>query len=140
MQQTIDPSLEFDWEPAGWAAMTMVAISIVAIFGLHRPGVMLAGAVVAGGVAGALSDFYEQSGNNGLVGVSLGLGGLVPIFVVRRLAEFWGFDAVGDVIFLTAVQVLADIFVYVWFMPVFGYLGGVVVDIARRRLDGPIGY
>lgn len=63
MRQTIDPSLEFDGEPAGWAAVAMVAISIVAIFGLHRPGPML-----AGGVAGARSDFHDRSGTNGLVG------------------------------------------------------------------------
>ena len=140
MRQTADPGLEFDWGPALWGGATMVVLCTVAIFLVGRPGWMLPAALVAGGVAGAKSGFYDQSGNNGFVAIALGLVGLVPVFLVRRLATFWGVDVVGDVLFLTFVQVLADVFFYVWFMPVLGYLGAVCVDVVRRRVGGSIGY
>ena len=140
MRQTADPSLEFDWGPVLWGGATMVVLCTGAIFLVGRPGWMLPAALVSGGVAGMRSGFYDQSGNNGFVAIVVGLGGLLPVFVVRRLAVFWNLEVVGDVLFLTFVQVLADVFFYVWFMPVLGYLGAVCVDVVRRRAGGPIGY
>ena len=140
MKQTINPRLEVNRGPVLWAAATTVLCGILVLFVIQRPGWLLPAALVAGGIAGARSGFYDQSATNGLVGVLTGVLSLFPIVLFYRTVVVPTASNTGDVIFVGIVLSAVDIIVYGPLMLVFGYLGATVTDIVRRRTDGRLGY
>jgi divalent metal cation (Fe/Co/Zn/Cd) transporter len=140
MQQTFGSGFEFDRGPVLWGAATTLTVGAAVFFALHRPSWVLPGAFAAGGVAGARGGFYDQSANNGFLGVALGLIGLLPSVLLYRLAFVPAASTEHDALFFAAVLSMVDLLAYGPLMLVAGYLGGVVADFLRRRVGGPIGY
>jgi hypothetical protein len=139
VRQRIDPDVEYDRGAVLWAAVTMVLVGLVVNFVLYRPGWLVPGAAVAGGVAAARSGYYQPSGNNGAIGVVIGMLLISPVLAAPRVGLFADTGS-GDVAFLTIALTLgwvAGIAIVV--IPV-GYLGALVVDYTRKKVGGPIGY
>lgn len=135
MREPIHPRLEFYWGPALWGAGTLIVLTTISIFLLQRPGWMVLSAIVAGMVTAAKSGFYGPSGNNAFVGVFIGMAGLFPVFLLRRfLAYDLMMETAGDVLFMVLAHIMADYFVAVLVLPLFGYIGASLFDLGRGHL------
>lgn len=138
IRQRIDPQFEFDRGPVLWAAGTMVLVGLVVNFVLLRPGWVIPGGFVAGGVGAARSGYYEPSGNNGAIGAVAGTLLLSPVLAATRV----GLLAQGstDLAFLTVAVSLGWLVVVAIVVVPVSYLGGLAVDYTRKKVGGPIGY
>jgi len=137
VQHKIDPDFEFDWGPALWATAATILIGLVVNFVLFRPSWIIPGALAAGGVAAARSDYYQPSGNSGAIGVAIGAILVSPILAFSRAFVF---GSGGDVAFITVVLALGWLTIVAMVMVPMGYLGALLVDYTRKRVGGPIGY
>ena len=139
MRTSVNASVEYNRWPVLWAAVVMIVGGLVVNFGLNRPGWLVPLALLSGGVATALSDYYEPSANNGAIGVILGTVVLIPVLAYTRVTWQFGIQGTGDVLFFTLVLSAAWLTV-TFSLAILGYLGAVLVDVTRRRVGGPIGY
>lgn len=140
MRQTIDPTFQYDRGPVAWGAVVVVAFGLVVNFAVSRPDWLVPIAFVGGGVAAVRSDFYGTPANNGAGAVALGTLALIPVLAVARTTAVFGAEGVGETLFLSAVLALGWVLVLFVVLVPFGYLGGWIVDVTRRRVGGPIGY
>lgn len=138
IQHKIDPDFEFNWGPALWAAATTVLIGLVVNFLLFRPSWIIPGALIAGGIAAARSDYYQPSGNSGAVGVAIGTIVVAPFLAFTRAFAFGGGG--GDLAFITVVLAFGWLTIVAMVMVPMGYLGALLVDYTRKKVGGPIGY
>lgn len=134
--QRVDPSVECNGVPVLLAAVTVVVVGL-AVNGvvLRRPGWVVPGGFVAGGVAAAASGYYQPSGNNGAVGVVTGTLLLGPVLAATRAGLFA--EGNGDLAFLTVAVSLGWVLVLAIVMVPVGYLGALTVDYAQRAFDSP---
>ncbi|WP_255191673.1 hypothetical protein [Natronobeatus ordinarius] len=139
MRTPVNASFEYNRWPVLWAAVVMVVGGLVVNFGLNRPGWLLPLALLSGGVAAALSGYYEPSANNGALGVIVGTAVLIPGLAYTRVTWMFGIQSTGDVLFFTLV-LSAAWFTVTFSLAILGYLGAIFVDFTRRRIGGPIGY
>ncbi|ELY90606.1 hypothetical protein C483_11116 [Natrialba hulunbeirensis JCM 10989] len=140
MRQTVDPDFEFDRRPVLWGAIAVVILGFAVNFLLNRPLWLVLVALVGGGVAAARSDFYEVPANNGAVAAVLGTLALIPFLAFARVSWLFGIEGSGDTLFLSAVLGLAWVAIVLIVLAPLGYVGGMLVDMIRRRIGGPIGY
>ncbi|OIB55543.1 hypothetical protein [Natrialba sp. SSL1] len=140
MRQTVDPDFEFDRGPVLWGAIAVVILGFTVNFLLNRPLWLVLVALVGGGVAAARSDFYEVPANNGAVAAVLGTLALIPFLAFARVSWLFGIEGSGDTLFLSAVLGLAWVAIVLIVLAPLGYVGGMLVDMIRRRVGGPIGY
>lgn len=130
--QTIDPGFEFDTGAVLWAAVTVFLSGLVVNFALGRPGWLIPGALLAGGVAAIRADYYEPSGNSAALGVAIGGLAVAPVLALSRLVLI-GVGGEGDVGFLAVALSGAWVaIVAITIVPV-GYLGAAVTDYVISR-------
>ena len=139
MRTPVNASFEYNRWPVLWAAVVMIVGGLIVNFGLSRPGWLLPLSLLSGGVAAALSGYYEPSANNGAIGVILGTLALIPFLAYTRVSWVFGIQNAGDVVFFTVVLTGAW-FTVTFSLAILGYLGAILVDFTRRRVGGPIGY
>ena len=139
MRTPVNASFEYNRWPVLWAAVVMIVCGLIVNFGLSRPGWLLPLSLLSGGVAAALSGYYEPSANNGAIGVILGTLALIPFLAYTRVSWVFGIQNAGDVVFFTVVLTGAW-FTVTFSLAILGYLGAILVDFTRRRVGGPIGY
>lgn len=139
MREAVNTPFEYNRWPVFWAAVAMTAGGLVVNFGLGRPGWLMPVALLSGGVAAALSGYYEPSANNGAIGVLLGTSALLPVLAYTRVSWEFGVQSAGDVLFFTLVLSGAW-FTVTFSLAMLGYLGAILVDFTRRRVGGPIGH
>jgi len=139
MRQTIDPHVEFDWRPVLWGASVVVLFGLVVNLVFLKPAWFIPATLVGGGVAGARSGFYGQSGNNGAIAVLLGSVVLTPILTYTRIMSL-GIESLGDSVFVFVGWAGAWLIIVMMILVPHGYIGGVLVDFTRRKVGGPIGY
>lgn len=140
MQQTIDPSFEFNGSAVLFGALVTLIGGLGALFFLHRPGWLLVCGLVGGMTAGMKSGLYEQSATNGFVAAGLGALVLFPAIALYRSVIIPATVGTGDVLFISVTLTVVDIIAYGPLMCVLGYLGGTLVDIVRRRASGRLSY
>lgn len=139
MRQVIDPEFEFNWGPALWAAATLGLVTVVANVVLSRPQLYGHGVILAGLIASLRTGYYENSGNNAVVGVLLATVTVQPLLLFAGL--FLSVDvALADAAFVAGALGMAwFIVVLMVFLPI-AYISATVGDAVRKRVGGPIGY
>ncbi len=140
MKDRVDPHFEFQRGPVLWAGAATIMLSAAAMFVIGRPSWILPIAFVAGCIAAGAGGFYDAHANNGLFGVVVAIIPLYVFVVLYRVLFSPDPITAGDTIFIGLTLAVMDLIVYIPAMLVFGYLGGIVGDHLRRRIDGPIGY
>lgn len=139
MVDTLDPTVEFSWQPALWAAGVLILLGLVGNLVFQRPQLVGHGALVAGFVAAFRSEYYDDSGNSAAVGVLLGIFAITPLLLVTRLGAL-GIEGPGDKLFFSAVLGLGWLIIVVMILLPLAYIGAVVGDFVRKRVDGRLGY
>ena len=140
MRTTIDPEVEFDWAPTLWAAGIVILLGLVGNMLLGRPQLLGHGAVVAGVVVSFQSGYYQNSGYNAIVGTLLGTLVLTPALVYFRVVSVFGIEGTGDTLFISVAVGSTWLIIVVMILLPLAYIGSVVGDFTRKRLDGPLGY
>jgi hypothetical protein len=139
MRDTINPALEFSWRPALWAAGVLILVGLVGNTVLARPQLLGHGALIAGVVAAFRSGYYDDSGNSAAIGVLLGVLVVMPLLLVTRLTAL-GIEGSGDTVFFSIALGLGWLIIVVMILLPLAYIGAVVGDFVRKRVDGRLGY
>lgn len=140
MRDTIDPRIEFDWVPTLWATGVVVVLGLVANFVLTQPQLLGHSAFLAGIVSSFRSEYYQNSGYSAAVGTFFGALVLTPVLVYTRVAFVYGIQGTGDTLFISgAISIVWLILIVVILLPL-AYIGSLVGDFTRKKVDGPLGY
>lgn len=140
MQQTINPSFEYDGDAVVAGGIGTVLGGLLVLFVLHRPGWLLLCGLVGGAIAGARSGFYDQSATNGFLATALGVVLLFPAVAFYRTVILPAATETGDLLFISITLSMVDVIAYGPLMCILGYLGGTLVDFLRRRATGRLSY
>lgn len=124
------------WGGVLWAAGTAIVLCALVMFGLDRPGWIIPAAFVAGGVAGLQSGHYEPAATNAAVGIVLSLPALVALMMLYfDLGTPEPITAGGDMLFMAVIISVSNALVYGLTMVLVAYLGAIVTDYVKRRVN-----
>lgn len=139
MRDTIDPEIDFTWEPALWAAGVVILVGLVGNLVLARPQFLGHGAVIGGFVAAFRSDYYDNTGNSAVVGVILAVIVVMPVLLLTRIAAF-GIEGSGDTLFFSVALGMGWLIIVMMILLPLAYIGAILGDFTRKKVGGPLGY